>query len=206
MKCQNCGEEMWITCRRDSEGFMNELYYKCLACGYTPTESAPKIISKKPQTKREFKVHGLKWKVISAAIVTILAAASVMQIPVPVRVLATEIPLEPLKDVLPYIQLVNFTISKFTLNYTEGEMLLEVSADYATMTTTETAKNITTCKILLGRIILNYKDSQRKLQMGFASLIMTVNINYPELIAHIDLTTYMPLWTAIMQKIFGNTP
>ncbi|MEM3827872.1 MAG: hypothetical protein QXP36_01460 [Conexivisphaerales archaeon] len=218
MKCPQCNEEMMILCRRDEEGFMNELYYKCLICGATPQyslETQPKtkrakssMFSTAPlkSQKQPSKRGSLPWKIGTAAIIASLVLVTVMQIPVPVRVLATQVSIDPIKDILPYIALVNFTISRFSLNYTEGQMQLQVTADYASITTYETTENVTTCKVLLGKVLIGYKDPQRTLNMGFASLTMTVNIRYQELIAHIDLTAYMPLWTAILDWLSGRLP
>lgn len=219
MKCPQCHEEMMILCRRNEEGFMEELYYKCLMCGSTP-EHAPKTQPKMKLTKnssvgpnklskirhKQPSKNSLPWKIGTATIIATLVLATIMQIPVPTRVLATQVSIDPVKNILPYIGLVNFTITKFSLNYTEGQMQLQVIADYATMSTYETTENVTICKFLLGRVLISYRDAQRTLNMGFTSLTMTITIRYQELLAKIDCTAYMPLWTSIIQRITGNIP
>jgi hypothetical protein len=200
---------MWLSCRRDQDGFLNEVYYRCLACGNIPARTSELMVKKPPITKTRFYVGrgaGWRWRFGAAAIIATLIIATVMQIPVPVRVLATQVSIDPVKDILPYIGLVNFTISKFSLNYTDGRMQLQVSADYASVTTTETAANITTCKILLGKVLVNYKDAQRTLNMGFASLTMTITVRYQELLAKIECTAYMPLWSALIGRLTGSLP
>lgn len=215
MKCPQCNEEMMILCRRDEEGFMEQLYYKCLICGITSLQALEKytegstrkfLTQSKRGQKQIIKKSSLPWKIGTATIIATLVLATVMQIPVPVRVLATEVSVDPVKGILPYIGLVNFTVSSFSLNYTEDQKQLQVTADYARITTYETVENVTTCKALLGKVLINYRDPQRTFNMGFASLTMTVNIKYQELIAKIDFTTYMPLWTAILDKLFGRSP
>jgi len=210
LKCPKCNEDMMILCRRDSHGFLNELYYKCLACGYIPTENdqtlTRKPISRKSITFPKMKFGNLRWKIGTTAILATLVLATVMQIPVPVRVFAAETSIDPLKDILPYINLVNFTVSRFSLNYTEGEIILQISADYASIKSTETSPNVTTCNIIIGKVLVNYKDSQRTLNMGFASLNMAVTIKYQELIAKINGTAYLPLWTAILDRLTGKLP
>lgn len=201
---------MMILCRRDSYGFLNELYYKCLACGHIPTQSDQTPI-RRPSARKSLtfpKLRGgnWRWKIGTTTIIATIVLATIMQIPVPVKVFATEFSIDPAKEILPYIGLVNFTISRFSLNYTEGEMLLEISADYASIKSVETAPNVTTCKILLGKVLVNYKDSYRTLNMGFASLTMTLTIRYQELLAKIDGTAYLPLWTAILDYLTGKLP
>jgi len=210
LKCPECNEDMWLLCRRDQDGFLNEVYYKCLACGYVPAQTG-QITAREPKpSKHAFSVGyaggGWKWRIGASAIIATLILATVMQVPVPVKVLATQVSIDPVKDILPYIELVNFTVSKFSLNYTESGIQLQVSADYASITATETAANVTTCKILLGRVLLNYRDTQRTLSMGFASLTMTVTIRYQELLAKIDCSAYMPLWSALIGKLTGSLP
>ena len=201
---------MWLLCRRDQEGFVNEVYYRCLVCGHIPGQTSQITARKPPITKPASRVrHGSsswKWRIGTTTIIATLILASVMQIPVPVKVLATQVSIDPVKDILPYIGLVNFTISKFSLNYTGGGIQLQVSADYASVTATETAANVTTCKILLGKVLINYRDTRRTLNMGFASLTMTVTVRYQELLAKIDCTAYMPLWTALMGWLTRSLP
>jgi hypothetical protein len=212
MKCPKCNNDvMMVLCRRDPRsGFLNELYYKCLACGFTSQEDF-----QVPETRKAYKRHilppkfsarNLRWKAATVAVLTMLTLVSIMQIPVPVKVFATEVSLDPVKDILPYIRLVNFTISDFSLNYTEGEMLLRVSADYSSVTAVEDEANITTCVMSLSKVLVSYQDSNRAFNMGFASLTMTIKIMYEELIAKIEASAYMPLWTEILQKLTGQPP
>lgn len=209
MKCPRCNNDvMMVLCRRDPRsGFLNELYYKCLACGFVAREDF-----RVRETRRRrilplrVSARNLRWRAATVAVLAMLTLISVMQIPVPVKVFATEVSLDPVKDILPYVRLVNFTISDFSLNYTEGEMLLKVSASYASVTAVEDVANITTCTMSLSKVLVNYKDSIRAFNMGFASLTLTVKIMYEELIAKIEASTYMPLWTAILQKLTGQLP
>lgn len=201
---------MMILCRRDSSGFFNETYYRCLHCGNMPKETGirPRTINAHGHGWKMPKLKLGNWRVKAAttAIMATLAIVLIMQIPVPVRVFAMDVPIDPVKDILPYISLVNFSISYFTLNYTEGQTVLRISADYASITSTETAPNVTTSNFVLGKVLVNYQDSQRTLSMGFASLTLAVTIKYQELIAHVDATAYMPLWTAIVRQLTGQTP
>lgn len=210
MRCPKCNDDMMILCRRDSSGFLNELYYRCLACGYVPEKEGytpkAKTVYKQPRASPRLRTGNWRWEAATVAILASLALVSVVQIPVPVRVFAAETSIDPVKDILPYINLVNFTMSQFSLNYTEGQMTLRVSADSASLTSTETAQNVTTCIIILGKVLINYQDAHRTLNMGFASLTMTVTIRFQELIAHIDGTAYLPLWTAIMSRLTGQIP
>jgi len=211
LKCPKCSNDnMMILCRRDSYGFLDELYYKCLVCGHIPTE-ADRMPARKAATRKSLafpKIGGgnWRWKIGTSTIIATIVLATILQIPVPVRVFATEFSIDPAKEILPYIGLVNFTLSDFSLNYTEGEILLEISADYASIKSVETAPNVTTCKILLGKVLVNYKDPYRTLNMGFASLTMTLTIRYQELLAKIDGTAYLPLWTAIIDYLTGKLP
>ena len=210
MKCPKCNEDMWLLCRRDQDGFLNEVYYRCLACGYVPSQTSLIKARKPPITKPASRMGrgdgSWEWRIGTATIIATLILASVMQIPVPVKVLATQVSIDPLKDILPYIRLVNFTISEFSLNYTDGSIQLQVSADQASIKATETAANVTTYKILLDKVLINYRDTQRTLNMGFASLTMTVTIMYQELLAKIECTAYMPLWSALMGRLTGSLP
>jgi hypothetical protein len=45
----------------------------------------------------------------------------------------------------------------------------------------------------------------RTISMGFASLTLTVTIKYAELLASIDATVILPLWTAIVNRLTGST-
>jgi hypothetical protein len=129
-----------------------------------------------------------------------------MQIPVPVRVFAAQVSIDPVKDILPYVALVNFSTTQFNLNYTEGQVSLRVTADHATVTSSGTSQNVTTYYMVLGVVLINYQDAKRTLNMGFASLTMAITIRYQELLANIDASTYMPLWTAILQELTGQIP
>jgi hypothetical protein len=85
-------------------------------------------------------------------------------------------------------------------------MLLRVSADYSSVTAVEDEANITTCVMSLSKVLVSYQDSNRAFNMGFASLTMTIKIMYEELIAKIEASAYMPLWTEILQKLTGQPP
>jgi hypothetical protein len=124
-----------------------------------------------------------------------------MQIPVPVRVFAAEIPIDPVKDILPYVALINFSTTQFSLNYTEGPVSLRVTADHATVTSSNVSQNVTTYYMALGVVLINYQDANRTLNMGFATLTIAITIRYQELLANIDASTYMPLWTAILDEL-----
>jgi hypothetical protein len=202
---------MMVLCRRDSSGFLNELYYKCLACGLLPENesyrSKTRTAGKKPLTLPMFKAHNRYfWNAATATVLATLVLAATMQIPLPMTVFATETSLDPVEDILPYISLLNLTITGFTLNYTEGQMILHISADSASITTTETAQNVTTSIIVVHKALVNYQDSKRTIDMGFASLTITVTIRYVELLAKIEATAILPLWTAIMNRLTGQAP
>lgn len=212
MKCPRCNEDMMTLCRRDPEGFLNELYYRCLFCGFIPEERGH--IEHAKTTGKQSRMHASpklrtgswSWKVLTVTMLASVALISIMQIPVPVTVFAAQTSLDPVKEILPYIDLANFTLSQFTMNYTMGQTTLRVSSDYASVTCSETATNVSTCVITLGKVLINYQDSQRTFNMGFASLVMNVKIRWQDLIADIDATAYMPLWTAIMNRLTGQLP
>lgn len=202
---------MMVLCRRDSSGFLNELYYKCLACGFVPEDGSyrplERTAGKKPLTLPMIKAPSrFFWNVATATFLATLVLAATMQIPLPTTVFATEISLDPVKDVLPYISLLNFTINGFTLNYTEGQTILRIAADSATIRTTETAQNVTTSIIVVHKALINYQDSKRTINMGFASMTITVTIRYVELLAKIEATAILPLWTAIINLLTGQAP
>jgi hypothetical protein len=212
VKCPKCDEDMMTLCRRDSEGFLNELYYRCLSCGFIPEEKGHqdyvKKIAKQPRTRAlpKLRTGSWPWKALTVTMLASLVLISIMQIPVPETVFAAQTSLDPVKSILPYVSLANFTMSQFTLNYTLGQTTLRVLADYATVISSETGVNVSTCVITLGKVLINYQDSQRTFNMGFASLTMTVKIRWQDLIANIDATAYMPLWTAIINKLTGQFP
>lgn len=209
MKCPKCDNEMMILCRRDSSGFLNEVYYRCLACNYIPREEEytlkAKTVQKKLRIQPKLGIVNWRWQTLTATVLAALVLVSVMQIPVPVRVFATETSIDPFKDILPYVDLINFTMSQFSLNYSESQITLNITADYARVTSTETTQNVTICNVLLGKVLINYRDETRELNMGFASLSLAVTIKYQELIAKIDATVYMPLWTATINQLAGRT-
>jgi len=202
---------MMVLCRRDSSGFLNELYYKCLACGFVPEDGSyrplERTASKKPLTLPMIKAPSrFFWNVATATFLATLVLAATMQIPLPTTVFATETSLDPVKDILPYISLLNFTINGFTLNYTEGQIILHIAADSATIRTTETAQNVTTSIIVVHKALINYQDSKRTINMGFASMTITVTIRYVELLAKIEATAILPLWTTIINLLTGQAP
>ena len=208
MKCPKCNEEMMAFCRRDSAGFLNDIYYKCLFCDSVSEEKTKADDEQNPQKQAQGmskqRISNWQWKAASATILVSLILITIMQIPIPVRVFATESSIDLAEDILPYISLANFTTSKYSLNYTEGQTTLRIWADYASATSTETATNITTCTIVLGNVLANYQDSQKTINIECASLIMTVQIRYQELIANVDVTAYMPLWTLIANMMTGQ--
>jgi hypothetical protein len=198
---------MMVLCQRGLSGF--QPYYRCLACGRIHSEEShdarAQTIHKHARTIPTLKLGNWHWKAATATILATIALVSVMQIPVPVRVFATEVSVDPIKDILPYVQLVNFTMAEFSLNYTEGQTMLRVLSDYATVTSAETAQNVTTYNLILGKALVNYQDARQTLNMGFATLQVTITVRYQELVAHIDGTAYMPLWTAIVKQLTGQT-
>jgi len=210
LKCPKCDEEMMILCRRDSSGFMGEVYHKCLSCGNmpdaTPQTHPSRTVNKRPKTIPRTSFHDWRWKAVAATLLASIVLVSVMQIPVPVRVFAAQVSIDPVKDILPYVALVNFSTTQFNLNYTEGQVSLRVTADHATVTSSGTSQNVTTYYMVLGVVLINYQDAKRTLNMGFASLTMAITIRYQELLANIDASTYMPLWTAILQELTGQIP
>ena len=202
---------MMVLCRRNDSGFLNELYYKCLVCGFVPEDEGHRPLErtarKKPQQLLMAKAPSRYfWNVASTTVLATLVLVATMQIPVPTTVFAAETSLDPIKDILPYIRILNFTINGFTLNYTEGQIILRITADSATITTTETAQNVTTSIITVHKALIHYQDSKKALDIGFASMTITVTIRYVELLAKIDATVILPLWTAIMDRLTGQTP
>lgn len=202
---------MMVLCRRNSSGFLNELYYRCLACGFKPEDGSykprAKTVSKKSPNLPKLRAQStFFWNAATATVLATLVLVATMQIPVPATVFATQTSLDPVKDVLPYIRLLNFTMTGFTFNYTEGQMTLRISAYSATVRTTETSQNVTTSKIDLQKVLVNYTDTKRRLMMGFASLTVTLTIRYVELLANIEGTAILPLWTAIINRLNGQIP
>jgi hypothetical protein len=211
LKCPKCDEEMMMLCRRDSSGFMDEVYNRCLSCGYMPDAEAPtqaaRSVSRRPRSAlSKTKLHDWRWKTVAATLLASIVLVSVMQIPVPVRVFAAEVPIDPVKDILPYVVLLNFSTTNFSLNYTEGQVSLRVAADHATVTSSMSDQNVTTYYMALGVVLINYQDAQTTLNMGFASLTMAITVRYQDLVANIDASTYMPLWTALVEKLTGQIP
>jgi hypothetical protein len=84
-------------------------------------------------------------------------------------------------------------------------MTLIITAASATVKSIETAPNVTTSTIIVQKAMVMYRDSMRTLSMGFASLTLTVTIKYAELLANIDATVILPLWTAIVNRLTGST-
>ena len=206
MKCPKCNDEMMVLCRRDSSGFLNELYYRCLSCGFIPEEvthkPGAKTVGKKTRTPPRLKAYSsYLWNAATATVLAALVLTATMQIPVPVTVFAADTSLDPVKDILPYIKVLNFTITGFSLNYSQDQMSLRLTADSATVKSTETAQNVTTSIIVITKVLVNYTDTKRKVLMGFASLTVTVTIRYEELLAHIDATAILPLWTTIINRL-----
>jgi hypothetical protein len=206
LKCPKCNDEMMVLCRRDSSGFLNELYYRCLSCGFIPEEvthkPGAKTVGKKPRTPPRLKAYSsYLWNAATATVLAALVLTATMQIPVPVTVFAADTSLDPVKDILPYIKVLNFTVTGFSLNYSDAQMSLRLTADSATVKSTETAQNVTTSIIVITKVLVNYTDTKRKVLMGFASLTVTVTIRYEELLAHIDATAILPLWTTIINRL-----
>jgi hypothetical protein len=202
---------MMVLCRRDSSGFLNEIYYRCLHCGNMPKEEdyrPTKTVTAHEQGLKmpKLKLGNWRLKAVTGAVLATLAVALMMQIPVPVQVFAMQTTIAPVKDILPYLNLVNFTMSYFSFNYTQGQIVLRILADFASIASTQSVQNVTTSTFVLGKVLVNYQDSQRTLSMGFASLTLTVAIRYQDLVANIDATAYMPLWTAIYRQLTGQAP
>jgi hypothetical protein len=199
---------MMVLCRRDSSGFLNEFYYRCLECGFKPEDGnymrSTKIASKKQRALPRLRTHNYFWSAATAGVLVILVLTATMQIPIPVKVFAAQTSLDPVKDILPYIRLLNFTTTGFTLNFTEGHVTIHISAYSATVRTTESSQNITTSIIDLTKVVVNYTDSERRIMMGFATLTITLTINYEALLASIDATAILPLWTTIINDLTGQ--
>lgn len=211
MKCPKCNEEMMILCRRNSYGFLNELYYRCIACGFKPEDRnyvrSAKVPSKKQQALPRRKTRNYFWSAATAAILAILVLTATMQIPIPVTVFAAQTSLTPVQDILPYLKLINFTSSMmidFTLNYTQGHVTIHISAENATIQSTYGSHNITSSTIYLRKVVVNYTDSERRIMMGFAALTVNLTVNYQTLLANIDATTILPLWTTIINDLTGQ--
>jgi hypothetical protein len=187
---------------------MNELYYRCLACGFKPEDGnyvrSAKIATKKQTALPRLNARSYFWSAATAAVLIMLVLTATMQIPIPVSVFAAQTSLEPVQDILPYIRLLNFTMTNFTLNYTQGHVTIHISAASAIVRTTESSQNITTSTIDLQKVVVNYTDSERRIMMGFATLTITLTINYEALLASIDATAILPLWTAIINDLTGQ--
>lgn len=202
---------MMVLCRRNSSEFLNELYYRCLTCGFKPEDGNYRSMAKSPGKKSppspKFRANSKYfWNAATVTVLATLVLVATIQIPIPVTVFATQASLDAAKDILPYIRLLNFTMTGFTFNYTEGQMMLHISADSATVTTTATSQNVTTSTIILHKVLVNYTDTQRRLMMGFTSLTVTLTIRYVELLATIEGTANLPLWTAIINRLNGQIP
>jgi hypothetical protein len=168
---------------------------------------APRSVVRKPRSAvPKTNARDWRWKAAAATLLASIVLVSVMQIPVPVRVFAAEVPIDPVKDILPYVTLINFSTTNFSLNYTEGQLSLRVTAEHATVTSSNVSQNVTIYYMVLGAVLISYQDAKRTMNMGFATLTMTIRIRYEELLANIDASTYMPLWTAILEELTGQIP
>jgi hypothetical protein len=199
---------MMVLCRRDASGFLNELYYRCLSCGLIPEESSPrpgaKTVRRKLQNPQRVRSpSSYFWSAATATVLAALVLTATMQIPVPITVFAADTSLDPVKDILPYVKVLNFTVTRFSLNYSQDQISVRLTADSATVKSTETAQNVTTSIIVITKALVNYTDTKRKVLMGFASLTVTITIRYEELLAHIDATAILPLWTTIINRLTG---
>jgi hypothetical protein len=215
LKCPKCNDDMMVLCRKSSSGFLNELYYRCLTCGFTPedgnymtrTKSAAKKSSTRGHALPKSRAQTYFWNAATATVLATLVLVATMQVPITTTVFATQTSLDPVKDILPYIRLLNFTMPNgFTFNYSEAKMSLRISASSATVVSTESAQNVTTSKIILQKVLLNYTDTKRSLKMGIASLTVYLTIRYEAMIARINGTAVLPLWTAILNRINGQLP
>ncbi len=191
---------MTVFSRRDSSGFMNELYERCLFCGYTPEQGVEAKLLPQRFTFGGFKN---KKKIMMAMAVASIALIAILQVPVPVTVFAFETSIEQLKDVLPYITLVNFTLSDFNVNYSQNGQTLNVSASHASVKTIATNDNITTYTMMLNKLLVHYQDNERTLDLGLASMTLTVKVYVDELLAKIEGTTYLPLWSELLRLFAG---
>jgi hypothetical protein len=163
-----------------------------------------KILSKKRQALPRLKTRNYFWSAATAAVLVMLVLTATMQIPIPVTVFAAQTSLDPVKDILPYIRLLNFTMTGFTLNFSEGHVTIHISADSAVVQTTESSQNVTTSVVSLHKVIVNCTDSERQVKMGFATLTVTLTIRYEALLANIDATAILPLWTTIINDLTGQ--
>lgn len=201
---------MMVLCRKDSFGFFNELYYRCLACGFKPEDGkymqSAKLARKKQQTLPKLRSHNYLWQGATVAVLAGLVIMATMQIPVPVTVFATQTSLDSVKAILPYIRLLNFTIAGFTFNYTEGQMTLDIAAANATVKSTESSQNVTTSIIYLHKVLVSYTGPKSKFTMGFTSLTVALTIRYEALLASINGTTVLPLWTDLINSLTGQMP
>lgn len=206
MKCPKCNEEMTVLCRRGASGFLDEFYEKCFFCGYEPTLHGQ--ASFRVESRRGFqpglgklKRHGIVNTLMVASLCVVLVFA-ILQMPVPQTVFAFEAELGPIGEVLKCFNLVNFTISNFSFNYSDGSINLNVLADYMNLESTSVSENVTLYSFTLRKVIIRYADAARKMDMGMSSLTLNVRVNYVELLARIEGIADLPLWTTIANGIF----
>jgi len=194
---------MTVLCRRSPSGFMDEFYEKCFFCGYTPTLSGTEESSRRRRIPK-FTVGG---KTATNALIVLCLTGmllfAVLQVPVPQRVFAFETSVGSYVQVLQAVRVINFTLTRFSLNYSEGQVKLNVSADYVSLKSSSVGVNVTLYSFVLGSVRIHYRDATKILDMGLSSLTLNVEVNFVELTAAIEGITSLPLWMAIANKLSG---
>ena len=102
------------------------------------------------------------------------------------------------------INLVNFILSDFRLNYSEGNIVLIVSADYASLTSYSVGENLTQYSFVLRSVVLHYSDEARSLDLELSSLTLNVEVNYTKLVVAVEGIANLPLWVALANRLFGT--
>ena len=204
MRCPKCHEHMTILCRRGPTGFVDEFYEKCLFCGYSPmTDEAESPKEKKVSHRSLLRKGAVTNALIATCLIGIILFA-VLQIPIPQQVFAFETSAEPYAHVLKAIRVINFTLTRFSLNYSEGQIRLNVSADYISLKSYSVGENVTLYSFVLGSVYIHYRDATRSLDMGLSSLTLNVEVDYTELTIAMEGIANLPLWTAIFERLSGG--
>jgi hypothetical protein len=193
---------MTTLCRRSSYGFLEEFYERCFFCGYTPV-----LRIQKQRSRFRFKLGRPRIQrigdILTVGCLTGILLFAILQIPVPQTVFAFEAPLGSIGEILECISLLNFTMSGFSLNYSQQTLTLNILADYISLKSTSVGENITLYSFTLGRVLIHYDDEVRKMDMGLSSLTLNIQVNYAKLLVRMEGITNLPLWSAITRNIFG---
>ena len=204
LRCPRCHEEMTILCRRGPTGFVDEFYEKCLFCGYSPITDEAKFPKEKKVYHRSLLRKGAATNALIVTCLIGIILFAVLQIPIPQRVFAFETSAEPYVHVFKAIRIINFTLSRFSLNYSEGQIRLNVSADYISLESYYIGENVTLYSFILGSVHIHYRDATRSFDMGLSSLTLNVKVDFTELTIAMEGIANLPLWTAIFERLSGG--